>query len=227
MAMETEFAPEIHGDDLTARLIGVGMEFTGSGCTDPVIERALADASAAGMDGGDLRVLGVLVTWLEVHSDYINADGLIRTIVTNESPRVRAFWHAFARWKQADRRFARLATAVGDGGADVIDLLPVGNDFQIARRGEDERFAGSRLRAPAGTLGGRPGDVLCPADLARHHAGYRNRVLMGPTWRADVWTVLVASPTLSISEVARRTGCAFATAWTVARDFRVLHGGSA
>ena len=54
----------MHGDDLTARLIGVGMEFTGSGCTDPVIERALADASAAGMDGGDLRVLGVLVTWL-------------------------------------------------------------------------------------------------------------------------------------------------------------------
>ncbi len=86
--METEFAPEVHGDDLTARLIGVGMEFTGSGCTDPVIERALADASATGMDSGDLPVLGFLVTWLEVHSDYINADRLIRTVVAHPSPRV-------------------------------------------------------------------------------------------------------------------------------------------
>lgn len=176
------------------------------------------------MDGGDLRVLDVLVTWLGIHSEYINADRLVRTVVAHSSTRVRAFWQAFARWKQADRRFARLARADGGGGSAAIDLLPTGNAFQIARRGEDERFAGSILRVPAGTLRGRVGDVLGPADLARHHAGYRNRVLMGPTWRADVWTVLQATPGLPVWEVARRAGCAFATAWTVARDFRVLDG---
>ena len=222
--MATELALDAHGEDLTARLIGIGMGFTGSGCTDPGIERALADASVAGMDGGDMRVLGVLVEWLGTHSDYINADGLIRAVGAHPSPRVRAFWAAIARWKHADRRFARLTRGSVAGGAEAVDLLPVGNAFQIARRGEDERFAGSPIRVPSGTLRSRPGDVLAPADLARRHAGYRNRVLMGPTWRADVWTVLAASPGLSISEVARRTGCAFATAWKVARDFRVLHG---
>ena len=57
----------------------------------------------------------------------------------------------------------------------------------------------------------------------RRNAGYRNRVVMGPTWRADVWTVLEEEPNVSVAEAARRAGCAFATAWQVCQDFRLLH----
>ena len=60
--------------------------------------------------------------------------------------------------------------------------------------------------------------------LVRRHAGYRNWVLMGPTWRADVWTVLEATPDVSVAEAARRARCSFATAWQVVQDFRLLHG---
>jgi hypothetical protein len=103
-----------------------------------------------------------------------------------------------------------------------VDVLPAGTDFQIKRRGEDERFTGSRLRVPRGTLRDREDDVLSPEALVRHHAGYRNRVLMGPTWRADAWTVLERAPDLSVAEVARRVACSFATAWQAAQDFRLL-----
>jgi hypothetical protein len=68
--------------------------------------------------------------------------------------------------------------------------------------------------------------VLTPETLARRHAGYRNRLLMGPTWRADVWTVLERTPQLSVAEVARRASCSFATAWRGVHDFRVLHPAS-
>ena len=94
----------------------------------------------------------------------------------------------------------------------AVDLLPVGTDFQISRRGEDERFAGSVLRVPAGTLRDREADVIAPEALVGRHAGYRNRVLMGPTWRADVWTVLEDEHQMSVAEAARRAGCYFATA---------------
>ncbi len=103
-----------------------------------------------------------------------------------------------------------------------VDVPSVGTGFQLARRGEDERFAGSTLRAPAGTLRDREADVLCPEVLVRRHAGYRNRVLMGPAWRADVWTVLEADPEASVAEVARRAECSFATASGVAQDFVLL-----
>jgi hypothetical protein len=45
---------------------------------------------------------------------------------------------------------------------------------------------------------------------------------MGPSFRADVWTVLEKTPHLSVAEVARRASCSFAAAWQTVQDFRLL-----
>lgn len=205
-------------DELTAWMAGIGLNFATEPRADADIEATLVHASANGMVEGDLRVLSVLTTWLGVHHAHVNADRLVRLVVTHPEQRVRAYWSAVATWLGKDRRFARLARAY-DGAP--VDVLPVGTEFQIRRRGEDERFAGSHLRVARGTLRDRE-DVLTPEALVRRHAGYRNRVLMGPTWRADVWTVLEQAPALTVAEVARRVSCSFATAWQTAQDFRLL-----
>jgi hypothetical protein len=201
-------------------MVGIGMNFAAEPERDADLESTLVHASQLGMDDGDLRVLSVLTTWLGVHSAHINADRLVRLASAETSERVRAYWAAIASWLAKDRRFARL---VASYTGPRVDLLPVGTDFQLKRRGEDPRFVGSKLKAPAGTLRDREGDVLKPEALARRHAGYRNRLLIGPTWRADVWTVLERTPELSVAEVARRAACSFATAWQVVQDFKVLH----
>ncbi len=208
-------------DTLTRDMVGIGMNFATEANQSPPIEETLVHASALGMDGHDLRVLAVLTTWTEVHHRYINADRLIRCVAEHPSDRVHTYWAAMASWLSKDRRFARLNMQ-----QDAIDLLPVGNDFQISRRGEDERFVDSPLRVPAGTLRDREADAVSPEALVKRHAGYRNRVLMGPTWRADVWTVLEEDPELSVAEAARRASCSFATAWQVVQDFRLLHAAS-
>ena len=176
-------------------------------------------ASALGMDEGDLRVLAVLTTWLGVHHTHVNADRLVRLVGAHPSERVRAYWSAVATWLGNNRRFARLIVAYA--GAPV-ELLLTGTEFQIKRRGEDERFTGSILRVPRGTLRDREEDVLPPEVLLRRHAGYRNRVLMVPSVRADVWTALEHAPDLSVADVARKASCSFATAWQVAEDHRLL-----
>ncbi len=204
---------------LTARMAGIGMNFAAEPEKDANIEDTLVHASEIGMDEGDLRVLSVLTTWMGLHHQHVNADRLVRVVAQHASERVRAYWAAVAAWLAKDRRFTRLARAYE---GEPVDVLPVGTDFQISRRGEDERFAGTSLRAPAGTLRVRSSDVLPPETLVRRHAGYRNRVLMGPSWRADVWTVLKRQPDLSIAELARQAYCSFATAWQVSRDFRLL-----
>ncbi|HEX7844025.1 MAG TPA: hypothetical protein VF469_41405 [Kofleriaceae bacterium] len=206
-------------DDLTAQMAGVGMNFAVHPQADADIEVTLVHASACGMVDGDLRVLSVLTTWLAVHHAHVNADRLVRFVAAHPSERVRAYWSAVATWLRKDRRLARLASAYR---GTPVDVLPVGTDFQIKRRGQDERFASSTLRVPRGTLRDREEDVLSPEALVRRHAGYRNRVLMGPTWRADAWTVLEHAPDLSVAEAARRVSCSFATAWQAAQDFRLL-----
>ncbi len=208
-------------DVLTARMVGIGMNFAADGEADADIEGALVDASVLGMEENDLRVLAVLTTWLGVHHAHVNADRLVRLVKAQESARVRAYWSAVATWLRKDRRFARLL-ALYRGAA--VEILATGTGFQIARRGEDDRFAGTKLRVPRGTLRDRSDDVLEPSMLVKKHAGYRNRVLMGPSWRADVWTVLEKAPDVSIAEVARRASCSFATAWQAAQDFRLLGG---
>ena len=206
-------------DEITARMVGIGMNFAASAQPDADIESTLLFASVLGMDNGDHRVLSVLTTWNGVHHGHVNADRLIRLVGAHPSERVRAYWAAVASWISKDRRFARLH---GTYEGRPLELLSTGTEFQIQRRGEDERFVGSKLRVPSGTLRDRPSDVLSPEQLVRRHAGYRNRMLMGPSFRADVWTALERTPHPSIAEVAREASCSFATAWQVVQDYRLL-----
>lgn len=204
---------------LTCDMAGIGMNFAARQDPQAPIEETLVFASELGMDEQDLRVLAVLTTWMGVHHGRVNADRLARLLAEHPSNRVCAYWAAVAKWHSKDRRFGRLLSL---HGVTPVELLPVGTDFQVSRRGEDERFVDSSLRVPAGTLRDRLADVLAPEALARRHPGYRNRVLMGPAWRADVWTVLEQEPELSVAEAARRVGCSFATAWQVVQDYKLL-----
>ena len=204
------------GDALTADLVGIGMLVGGDGSRDPNIEDTLLFASVEGMERDDLRVLAVLVTWFGVHSGRVNADRLTRLVALQESTRVRAFWSALARWRASDRRFARMARSCR---GSRVDLLATGTDFQVGRHGEDARFAGSRLRAPANVLRDRPADVLTPAELAARHSAYRWRLVIGPTYRADMWAALEREPALPAAALARTAYGSFATAWQTRRDF--------
>ncbi len=103
----------------------------------------------------------------------------------------------------------------------LLELLPVGTQFQLQRRGVDPRFDGSALWVPAGSLRERASDILTPEALVRLHPGYRNRVLMGPSWRADVWTALERAPGMATADLARQIGCPLAAAGQVAEDFHL------
>jgi hypothetical protein len=201
---------------LTAQMVGIGMNFAAPAKANANIEDTLVFASELGMLEDDLRVLSILVQWLETHQDLVHTSRLLRLVQERSAPRIHAFWAAVGTWLEKDPRFRRFQKLYE---GEVISLLAVGNEFQIARRGEDSRFAGTPLLVPAGILRQRKGDVLAPVALARTHKGYRNRLLMGATWRADIWTALEADPSLSAAAVARKAYCAFATAWRVKRDF--------
>jgi hypothetical protein len=210
-------APE--PDALTAAMVGIGMNFSAPAARDPNIEDTLLFASVEGMEKGDLRVIAVLVTWFGIHASWVNADRLTRLVSDSKAPRLRAFWSALAHWQSKDRRFARLAKVCA---GPRVDLLETGTDFQVKRHGEDERFAGAVLRVPANVLRDRKADVLAPAELAKRHNAYRLRIMMGPSYRADMWAKLEDDPNLSSAELARRAYGSFATAWHVRRDFGLL-----
>ena len=160
----------------------------------------------------------MLTTWIHIHHAWINADRLWRGVEQQADQRVRAYWSAIGHMLEKDRRFARLQ-AVHHGPR--VDLLRAGSEFQLKRRGEDPRFASGPLRVPNGVLRDRAADVLAPALLAKRHRTYRCRVLLGPTYRADMWAEVERDPSLTATEIARRAYGSFATAWQVKKDWKV------
>ncbi|MBI4231213.1 MAG: hypothetical protein HY608_10295 [Planctomycetes bacterium] len=221
MPFRRAHAPEdfLRGDDLTRAMSGIGMRFATKATPHANIEDTLIAASTEGMERDDLRVLSILVTWIEAHHPWINADRLTRALGVGSSGRVLAFWAAIAAWLHQDRRFSRIALLHKEGR---VDLLRAGTEFHLARHGEDRRFEGTCLRVPADILRDRKGDVLTPAALAKRHRTYRQRAQMGPSYRADMWAELEADPTLTPAKLARRTYGSFATAWQVRKDFALL-----
>ena len=207
------------GEDLTRDLIGIGFRLTGTKRKNPNIENTLIAASIEGMQG-DLRVLSLLVDWIEIHSLRINVDRLYRALTGISEDRILAFWTAIATWKSADRRFKRME---GLYKGKRIDLIKTGTDFQIERQGEDSRFERSPLRvANKAGLRTRPSDILTPSELARIHKAYFYRLLIGPTYRADMWAELETNPESSPAAIAHSTYGSFATAWQVKQEWSVL-----
>jgi hypothetical protein len=226
MGFKREIQPKtlLGGADLTRALVGIGILFTGAAASDPNIEDTLLAASVDGLERHDLRLLAVLVTWLEVHHPWLNADRLVGLVEAYPGDRVRAFWCTIGRFLAKDRRLNKL-TKVYQG--PQLDLLTTGTDFHLSRSGEDSRFQDGPLRVPAGILRDRKADVLDPRELAKRHRGYRRRVLLGPSYRADVWAELDRNPDSSVAELARRAYASFSTAWQVKRDWELLGAGAA
>lgn len=212
------------GEALTADMVAIGMRFAANKAqATPNIEDTLVAASLEGVQQEDYRVLSLLVDWFGIHFERVNVDRLTKMVKSISDPRVKAFWAALAQWKKQDWRLKKLQKVYSK---KRLDLMGEGGAFQIERHGEDARFTGTVLRVPAKLLRHRPTDVLSPQELALKHRAYYFRVLIGPSYRADMWAMMENNRGLTPAEIARRTYGSFPTAWGVRQDWMALHEGT-
>ena len=208
------------GEKLTSDLVAIGMRFAASpSSNEPNIEDTLVAASLEGVAMEDYRVLSLLVDWFDIHFERVNVDRLAKMVGTIENACVRAFWKALAQWKKKDWRFKKLQKVYARTRIDLVD----GSSFQVERHGEDERFAGTVLRIPNKLLRHRPEDIMSPHELAKRHLGYHYRIMMGPSYRSDIWALIERHPELTPAEIARKSYGSFPTAWEARRDWMILH----
>ncbi len=207
--------------ELNSALISIGIRIAGQkSLTDFNIEDVLISASIEGICQEDYRVLGLMVDWIEIHGKLINVDRLAKIVSILNDEKVRRFWKAISQWQSKDIRFKKIGKVSKIRGS--ADLLDVGTDFLIRKNGEDERFKGSALRVPNLTLRHRLDDIHSPQTLSQINLFYRFRLMIGASYRADLWALLEKKPHLTPTELARLTYSSFATAWGVKRDFEIF-----
>ena len=206
-------------NELSQDMAGIGFLITANESKNPNIEDTLIAISLEGLKG-DYRSLALLVNWLELHQDAINADRLIKMInLLRKNERFLCFWSACAKNILVHSRFKKLTKFYKK---KRMDLLSVGTEFQLSRFGEDPRFQKSYMRVPANVLRNRPRDILSPARLAKLHAAYRYRIIIGPSYRADQWALLEQSKVSTATELAQLSYSSFGCAWQAKQDFEII-----
>lgn len=209
------------GDALTRELAGIGFRFASAKAdANPNIEDALIAGAIEGVEREDYRVLSMLTDWFEVHGEWVNVDRLLRALKGVESKRVRAYFAAIGKWRAKDSRYKRVAGVYK--GSRVLLGKTAGYSFLVNRNGEDQRFQNTCLVVAKGNLRHRPEDILSPQELAQIHQDYFWRVYFGPSYRADMISLVRREPDATASEVARKTYGSFQTAWSVKRDISIL-----
>jgi hypothetical protein len=208
-----------NGNELTKKLIGIGFKLGGNPEPNQNIEDCLIAAGLEGIEG-DFRTLSLLTDWFSIHHGFVNIDRLTRAVNNIKDPKLKCYFSAIGKILYKSPGFKKLAKVYR--GEPLYLGLGSGQKFLISRNGEDERFSGTKLLVAKNTLRSRPEDILSSNELSRIHKDYYYRVLIGPSYRADMVSQYLNDPTLTASQLAKKTYGSFATAWEVMKHINLL-----
>ena len=191
--------------------------------TDPNIEISLVSASVETINNQDNRLGGLLVDWITIHSLRINVDRLTKFVFNlsdSEHKFVKIFWCANAqRLFPKDQRFQRLSKLYKGKRINFANLTKI----LIEIKGEDERFKRTCIRIPKGYFPERLKQIFSGSIVAKNHLPYRYRLMMGPSYRADLWALLKRYPTLSAYSLGKKAYCSYRTAYIAKKDYELLN----
>lgn len=156
------------------------------------IESTLAEAFVALLDERNLRLLLPVFTWIEVHGSSVIIEKLIKILSKSASDKqdtsLAALFAKFAllaghkRWSTVANKFKlKLATPRLLGPSDMAASL-------VSLRGEESWSKDSGYIVAKGLISSNSKWVLSRKALAKLNHQYRNRLIYGPQWRADIIT---------------------------------------
>lgn len=210
----------LSGEELTRSMIGIGILFGGEGTKNPNIENTIISASLHGIRNQDFRVLSMVTLWLEKHFFILNASRLIKLIEKcKEDKSFLRFWVAVSQWQAADNRFKGFREKYSFKRRKEISS---GAKFLSEKNGYDLRFINTCLIVPKKMLEKKDWLVLDPKDMVNHHSDYRWRLIIGPSFRADMWSQLEQYREISASELAKNSYGSYATAHRSKKEYEIF-----
>lgn len=209
----------LKGEDLTRSMVGIGMLFGAKPEKNPNIEDTIISASYQGIVSEDFRILSMLTKWLEQHFFIINASRLIKLIKEHEDNDIfLRYWISVSQWQAADNRFRSLRDL---GKNKKKKEITKGSLFLSKKNGEDTRFKGTCLVVPKKMLDREDWLVLSPEKMTNYHLDYKWRLIIGPSFRADMWSQLERDNALTPSSLAKAAYGSYATAHRTKKEFQI------
>ena len=211
---------------LNADLIAIGfrlatIEKVGRASTDLDLERTLVNCAIEIVEQNDARLFAVALSWLNVHARYVHLDKFLKYIqslpLDNSSKFVLKAFVVYGaelnlpNWKKA------ISKLRCDGHFAFRGRRA--EDFDTSKFNESyESFREVGFFINKNSVRIRPSDCLPPSLLAKKNKQYKNRVLFGANWRADLFT-LYDSGVPTAYAAAKILGCSKETARKIFNDW--------
>ena len=222
------------GKSLDSDLRAIGFNLGGGKkSTDPNIEASIISASIEAVNNKDNRMGGLLVDWITIHYLRVNVDRLTKFVFSlsdSDYKFVKIFWCANAqRLFIKDQRFKRLSELYSGKRLNFADRFVKKGQKKVTKmlieiKGEDERFKKTCIRVPKGYFSERPKQIFPVSVIAKNHLSYRYRVMMGSSYRADLWALLDSNPSISAYALGKKAHCSYRTAYIAKKDYELLKG---
>ena len=222
------------GKSLDNDLRAIGFNLGGGKkSTDPNIEASIISASIEAVNNKDNRIAGLLVDWITLHYLRVNVDRLTKFVFSlsdSDYKFVKIFWSANAqRLFIKDQRFKRLSELYSGKRLNFVDRFVKRGQKKVTKmlveiKGEDERFKRTCIRVPKGYFSERPHQIFPVSVIAKNHLSYRYRVMMGSSYRADLWALLDSNPDISAYALGKKAHCSYRSAYIAKKDYELLKG---
>ncbi len=178
------------------------------------LERTLHEASLEIHQ--DSRLFSLLCSWVSIHGDYVIIEKLMKLQKKQYSPWLVAI--AISAVNLGFHKWRRLIKKQKKEFALVDHELALSS---ISMKGAEPTFKKYGFLIPQGSLRIRAIDALDVSRLARQNFQYRNRLLFGSSWRADIITAIekgIPNP----SEIAKTLGCSYEPAHRIFREYALV-----
>lgn len=179
------------------------------------IEKTLIDAAYEAKT--DYRILSLLMTWISVHGDRVILEKLFKLAASalkerGHNPIINgiAVWGAICGYT----RFKRY---ISHSKQDEFLIEQEMTESFEQYQGLKEDWKKNGVKVPLKMIRIREDDVLSSEDLARTNLQYRNRLLVGASWRADILTAIDLG-LKTATEISRKTGCSYEPAHRVLKE---------
>jgi hypothetical protein len=212
------------------QLAAIGVQFTEEVSE---LEYETADIEMALIEGakaifqGDLRVTNPIFSWIEKHGEYVNMERL-KKLFKKDLQKEQIVWlHAFAffgmhkgqtKWKILAKR---QETSITLHNVDEPTLEAIADMRQLQRiKGELEWSKGTGFVLAETSIKPAPKYALGKEQLAKLSLPFRNRLIFGANWRADIITA-IQNGAKSPAEVSKRIDCSYEPAHRVFCDVQI------
>ncbi len=213
------------GNEISIHLKKIGCRLGGLSSSETKTPKQWIDIedtllAAANEIPHDPRLFGVLLTWFEVHGDYVLFEKLAKKIKTLSDDSPARIWlnaiyiHAAHKGQHQCKRWIwRSEKPIYLYPKDVADSA-------IKIKGAISYFKEMNYFFPEGSIRIRESDVFSREELLKQNRQYRNRYLYGACWRADIITAIefgMSSP----MEISKCIGCSYEPAHRILSEYRL------